>query len=165
MNASRVQKIVWLTAAAILVAGAGLSVQTVGHIRGTGLRIERKLNDLEKLKMIETEVKRGETARQTIERMPARLAEPLLPLVQSQFAATKAEDCRETRHDLGSGWIVRQIEVSLHDVSFAAVMDLVRKAEAMDPPWRLAACTLRTSPGAPGAGQAVLQFEAVQRKE
>jgi hypothetical protein len=60
---------------------------------------------------------------------------------------------------------MRQTEVSFGEAPFAGVMEFVRKAEAMEPPWRLAKCTLRASPVAPGAGQVTLQFEALQRRE
>jgi hypothetical protein len=147
------------------VAGVGLSVQTAGTVRATRLRVESKRRDLDRLRAIEAEVKRAEAAKRAAEQRPARLAESLLPLVQAQFAAFKAEDFRETRRDLVPGWAVRQTEVSFGEVPFAGVMEFVRKAEAMNPPWRLAQCTLRASPVAPGAGQVVLQFEAVQKKE
>ena len=165
MTSDRSKGLLWLIIGAILLAGVALTVQTVGRVRETGLRVERKLVDLARLGSIENEVKRCEAARQTVEKMPARSADPLLPLVQDMFAAYKAEDCRETRRDVIPGWIVRQTEVSFSDVSFAGVMELVRKAEAMEPPWRLAKCTFRASSAVPGAGQAVLQLEALQRRE
>ena len=165
MNPDRAQKTIWAFVAALLLAGVGLSVQTAGKIRDTRVRVERKLHDLEKLRAIESRVRRGEAARQAVESMPRRSVEPLLPLVQASFGVVKDEDCRETRRDLVPGWIVRQTEISFNEVPFADVMELIHKAEAFQPPWRLAKCTLRAAPGLPGAGQAVLQLEAVQRRE
>ena len=165
MSPERSRLLLWLTVAAIVVAGVGLSVQSAGTVRETRFRVESKRRDLDKLRAIEAEVERAEAAKQAIERRPARPAEALLPLVQTQFPDYRAEDCRETRRDLAPGWAMRQTEVSFGEAPFAGVMEFVRKAEAMEPPWRLAKCTLRASPVAPGAGQVVLQFEALQRRE
>ena len=165
MSPKRSRVLLWLAVAAIVAAGVGLSVNSAGMVRETRLRVERKRRDLDKLRVIEAEVRRGEAAKQAIEQRPTRPAEALLPLVQAQFAGFRAEDCRETRRDLIPGWVVRQTEVSFGEAPLAGVMELVGKAEAMDPPWRLAQCTLRASPVAPGAGQVVLQFEALQRRE
>jgi hypothetical protein len=162
MNPKNILRII---AAVTLLTGTALSFQTARKIRETRLRVEIKLRDLEKLRAIENDARRGEAARQAVEKKPPRVVDPILPLVQSVFPGYKAEDCREMRRDLVPGWIVRQAELSFNDVPFADVMEFVRKTEAPPSPWRLAKCTLRATPSAPGTGQVVLQFEAVQRKE
>ena len=165
MNPSRSRHVLWIVTATILLVGVGLSFQTVQVIHDTGLRVETKLRNLEMLKAMADEASRGEAAREAVAKMPSRSADPLLPQVQSLFAGYKAEDCRETRRDLTPGWIARQTEVSFNEVAFADVMALVRDAEAMHPPWRLAKCAFRASPAAPGVGAVVLLFEAVQRRD
>jgi len=164
MSPERSRVFLWLAVAVVVLAGAGLSVDSANTVREARLRVESKQRDLDTLRAMEAEVKRGEAAKQAIEQRPARPAEALLPLVQAQFPGYKAEDCREARRDVAPGWVVRQTEVSFSEVPFAELMEFVRKAEGTDFPWRLAKCTLRASPVTAGAGQVVLQFEAVQKR-
>ena len=163
MNEKAARKILWSAAMIALLAGIGLTVQTSRHFAQLSAAMERKIVSLDKLKVLESDLATCDQARRATEKEGGRPAQPLQTLLQEFSPGLQVEECHESRREAAPGWDLRQTEMVLRDVSFASSMDLVKRAEAQRPPWRLARCTFRVSPSAAGTGEATLLFEALER--
>ena len=156
---------IWALAIAVLLMGFTVAGRSFRLIRETTRLLDKKQADIETLRSLDRRVRPGEVARRRFEEMavdPAAVS--LDDLAARVMAGVHIDDSRTMTDAIEPGWNVRRVEWTLHHVPFDPLMTFVREAEAQRPPWRLVECTLRASSASPGAGQAVIMLETVERK-
>jgi len=157
------RKLSWILSAVVFGAGLMLTVGTVRSIRQTGLSMNDQAGRLQTLRQFADEMDRYVSARRRYEKLPGSRAVQLETILRETIDPEKIEEVRESRADIGNGWLRRTKEVILAEMPMQKVMDAIRKAEAQRPPWLLSECVIRAVPLTPGQGRSVLAFDVLER--
>ncbi len=158
-------RIIWAGAALFLAAGLVLAVQSARGIRSSAEKLDRKLRDIGELRALEDQEKRYVLAQQMYEKLPNKHPGSLDGAFKEALSPHKADDSRETRKELGQGWVAHQKEFSFGEIPVAKIVEFVRKAEAQRPPWILTKCVINSAPGTGGTAQVSIQLEAVEKRD
>lgn len=146
------------------LAGVALSCYTVRLETGLLPSLQRKAHDLERLGAMRAELKRGIDAVTTFEAAGAtRKPAPLADIMRETLEGLKADDIKDARKDTVQGWAVRQKEIAFNEAPLGPIMVFLNKAENASPPWRLAKCSIHSSPRATGVARVELTLEAVEK--
>jgi hypothetical protein len=118
---------------------------------------------------MEKDMERYRAARRAFEGMAVKHPGPLDPALKKIGLECKIKEIANPPRCV-PGWVIRQkdIDFSENEVPLSRVMQWVREIESQDtkgPPWRLARCSIRSSSRAPGSGQVVLLFEALEQTD
>ena len=154
---------VWLAACAVLCLGTGW---TLYHVRSTPAqvaKIERKIRDLEALRVMQQQVGSHDQAVSAFDALSSKHAPSLASLLQ-QAAPGLVADVRERESgNVVSGWTLRRADVMFNDVPLDGVGRFLQSAEKQRPPWRLSECHVTASETMDGAGRVTLVLEALEK--
>jgi hypothetical protein len=165
MNKALLKRLLWISAAVLIVAGAIMTIRNFGSVEDASMRIKKRISELKILRNMEADLARYEAAKQKVEQISEKHAVALAGVLQEVLPGNKADDMRDSRKDLIPGWSIRQKEISISDVPIGKMMEFVRKAESQTIPWCMTKCVIRAAPHAAGVGQVVLTMEAVEKAE
>jgi hypothetical protein len=126
--------------------------------------LERKRAEVLRVLALEQRLNRMRQAKESYAGMAGRQAEPTAGILREVFAGLRVDEPRETRRDLGDGWVARHEEISLGDVPLAKAMEYMRRVEKLKPPWIVTKCSIRTTGETPGVANVVLDIEAVEKR-
>ena len=164
MSESPVSRILWMAAAALLIAGVVMTASNLGKMEDITVRFKKKNGELKVLNNLAADLARYEVAKQKMEKVAGKHPLPLSGVLDAVLPGGKAEE-RDSRKELVAGWSLRQKEISLNDVPVGNVMEFIRRAESQAMPWCLTKFVVRSATKAAGTGQVVLQMEAVDKTE
>lgn len=164
MNRKLTIRVVWVLAAAAMLGGVSLAVYASSAIRSASVRLTETARLVDQLKGDLQKTVRTAQARELYSKLPPLKADALQECLSSTVGAQVIDDSRDVRQDMGQGWSARQKELTFNDVPVSRVMDFVRKAEALRPPWIMTRCQIRSSPSAAGTAQITVVMETVERK-
>jgi hypothetical protein len=165
----RTAAILWAAAIAALGIGAAMAATGFATLRERHARLIEKRAEMNELRAIEREGASAIAALAALERLPEKQA---ARLDGASGGAIKPDDARDTRHELGGGWIVRRREWAYNDAPLRDVLAMAREGERTGfgpngvmarPPWRLSSLVFRATPGSPGRGRIVMRLDAVER--
>lgn len=163
MDDNRVIKLLWVCAAALVVIGLFMTVDSLVDISEASMRLNRKAKEYAELKSLQDKIGRYHSAMQKFEDLQERQLLQIKDLVQKECPGQNADDVREIRSDSVEGWINHEAEVVLKSVSYANSMNLVYALEQLRPPWVLRKCVI-TASSQVSAGNVVLTFNGLSRK-
>jgi hypothetical protein len=149
-------------AAGVAAAGLLLTLHALAQRGAIVRRIGRRAADGRELQAL------GRVAARQVavlDALRAEAAHPLVPLAQVVAAAVPdapAEVREREALALAGGWTVRRVGVTLREVPFDAVGQILQAAETRRPPWRLAECLLVSGAQSNTAARAELVFEAAR---
>jgi len=165
MNENLTTRLLWLSAAVLLVAGFFMTIQNLRNVDTVSQRAKKSVAELNVLRNMEADMARYEAAKLKLEQLSDKHPVSLTGVLQEALPGVKTDEVRDLRKDLGSGWVVRQKEIALNDIPIGKAMEFVQKAEKQKLPWCLAKCVIRATPRVAGTGQVVLLMEAVEKVE
>jgi hypothetical protein len=152
----------WVAAGLAVLIGIGLTVRSAATLRPAEQRLHRKLADLEQVRRLKTEADRQQAVLETFAQRAPRPLSALDALVKANIPE-QAGAVRELEPmPAPPGWAVRRTALTLTNVRFDNLDALLTAAEAQDPPWRLAECTIQASTQPDRAAQVELVFEGIE---
>lgn len=164
--------------AALFIAGAGWTFRTISHLEEVSERLELKKQYLIELVALESQIAPYTVARNRFEKLDFQEPAGLSEIVKKSINTEAQPQVREIKREDIFDWVLVRKEVAVEKMPVAEAFKLIRDSENsgfdkggregvgyMRPPWRLAVCRIDSLAGSPGWGQAVLVFEALQRKD
>jgi len=129
------------------------------------MRLKKRIAELNVLRNMEADMVRYEAAKRKMEETSGKHAASITGIFQEMLPENKADDLKESRKNFLPGWVIRQKEISVSDVSIGKMMEFVRRAESQAMPWCMTKCAIRSAPGSAGMGQVVMTLEVVEKAE
>lgn len=164
MEHNRLSRLLWAAAALSLAAGLLLSTRTLLALPRVRDRYEKRSADVKAVAALAAAGRLQAAAVQAWSQAggPA-------PALAGEFRR-QLPDLAVALHDLEPapslpGWQIRRTAVTLANVDYRRLDDVVRAAGASRPPWSLAECVLQASDRPGIAARLDLVFETVDRVE
>lgn len=119
---------------------------------------------LTELRAMQAEMARLDARVQAVQGAASAGAPPLAALLAREMPGIKADDMRERIQDLQPGWVLREVDLVLRDVTLSGALALASAAERDALPRKLVACELNASSHTPGRGNASLTLATIERR-
>ncbi len=147
----------------VFLAAGGAAIETAKWLRTASARIQRKSGDIAALSRLASRVGEWKAAVAAVEAEAPSGRVGLDVLLREMFPSAEPDSIRETSRRVQGGWLLREAETTLREVSFEAACDFARRAETSEYGWRVAGLSFLSEHSAVGAGNVVFRFEMLER--
>ena len=160
---SAANRILWIVALVLLVAGAFLTTLAPLTLKEHARRMDRRFKDLRQLGQIESQVASYTTAIRAYEALPSSEPPPIQQIVSNLFTAQQYAIEVLDKAPANDDWIVERQRLRLREIPYQDMVAVVNRLGLAVPPWHTVSIDVRAGTKEGIAREITLSLEALRR--